>query len=304
MADALTRDAVHRDGAFGDGADDGVGRVARRGRDRRRPRRRPFALVLRVVVIAYLVLLVAWPLSLVVQHTFEEGTSSLESILTDAATRQALWLTVRVAVVSVLINLVFGVGMSILLVRYRFPGKRLLSALLDLPLSVSPIVVGLALVLVYGKSGGWFGPALEDAGIKVIFSTPGLILATTFVALPLVVREVVPVLEELGTEQEQAAASLGASAWQTFRRVTLPGIRWAVVYGVVLTLARSLGEFGAVKVVSGNLLGRTRTATLVVEEKYLNFDKGGAYATAFLLALAAVAAIVVVAIIRPEETES
>jgi len=111
-------------------------------------------------------------------------------------------------------------------------------------------------------------------------------------------------LEELGTEQEQAAASLGASAWQTFRRVTLPGIRWAVVYGVVLTLARSLGEFGAVKVVSGNLLGRTRTATLVVEEKYLNFDKGGAYATAFLLALAAVAAIVVVAIIRPEETES
>jgi len=250
------------------------------------------------------VLLVAWPLSLVVQHTFEEGTSSLESILTDPATRQALWLTVRVAVVSVLINLVFGVGMSILLVRYRFPGKRLLSALLDLPLSVSPIVVGLALVLVYGKSGGWFGPALEDAGIKVIFSTPGLILATTFVALPLVVREVVPVLEELGTEQEQAAASLGASAWQTFRRVTLPGIRWAVVYGVVLTLARSLGEFGAVKVVSGNLLGRTRTATLVVEEKYLNFDKGGAYATAFLLALAAVAAIVVVAIIRPEETES
>ena len=191
--------------------------------------------------------------------------------------------------------------MSILLVRYEFPGRRLLSALIDVPLSVSPIVVGLALVLVYGGRDGWFGPALEDAGIQVIFAPLGIVLATTFVALPLVIREVVPVLQEIGIEQEQAAHSLGASALQTFRRITLPSIKWGVVYGVVLSLARSLGEFGAVKVVSGNILGDTRTATLVVEEKYLNFDKGGAYATAFLLALVSVACIVVVSFIRPKE---
>jgi sulfate transport system permease protein len=165
-------------------------------------------------------------------------------------------------------------------------------------------VVGLSLVLVYGGRDGWFGPALEDAGFQVIYATPGIVLATVFVALPLVVREVVPVLEEVGIEQEQAAWSLGANALQTFRRITLPSIRWAVVYGVVLSLARSLGEFGAVKVVSGNVLGETRTATLVVEEKYLNFDKGGAYATAFLLVLVSVACIVVVSFVRPNESQS
>jgi sulfate/thiosulfate transport system permease protein len=211
---------------------------------------------------------------------------------------------VMVSVVAVVINTVFGVGISILLVRYRFPGRRALNALVDLPLAVSPIVVGLSLVLVYGGRDGWFGPALEDAGFQVIYATPGIVLATVFVALPLVVREVVPVLEEVGIEQEQAAWSLGANAVQTFRRITLPSIRWAVVYGVVLSLARSLGEFGAVKVVSGNVLGETRTATLVVEEKYLNFDKGGAYATAFLLALVSVACIVVVSFVRPNESQS
>ena len=159
----------------------------------------------------------------------------------------------------------------------------------------------MALILVYGGRDGWFGPALEDAGVQVIFAPLGIVLATTFVALPLVIREVVPVLQEIGIEQEQAAHSLGASALQTFRRITLPSIKWGVVYGVVLSLARSLGEFGAVKVVSGNILGDTRTATLVVEEKYLNFDKGGAYATAFLLALFSVACIVVVSFIRPKE---
>lgn len=183
------------------------------------------------------------------------------------------------------INTVFGVGISILLVRYDLPGKRLLSAMLDVPVSVSPIVVGLALVLVYGGRTGWFGPTLEDAGFQVIYATPGMVLATTFVALPLVIREVVPMLQEVGDEQEQAARSLGAGPLQTFRRITLPAIRWGVVYGVVLSLARSLGEFGAVKVMSGNVLGETRTATL-------------------LLALVAVAAIVVVSILRPREKKS
>jgi len=267
---------------------------------RRRPGRPgPGRWVLRLIVVAYLFFLVAWPVSLVVENTFADGWSGLAEIFEDPDVTHALWLTVQVAIVAVVINTIFGVGMSLLLVRYQFPGKRLLSALIDLPLSVSPIVVGLALVLVYGGRDGWFGPALEDAGFQVIFATPGIILATTFVALPLVIREVVPVLEEIGTEQEQAAHSLGASALQTFRRITLPSIKWAVVYGVVLSLARSLGEFGAVKVVSGNVLGSTRTATLVVEEKYLNFDKPGAYAVSFLLVLVAVSAIVVVALIRP-----
>ena len=264
-------------------------------------RRRPVTYGFRVVVTAYLFFLVAWPLGLVVKNAFADGLEDLRGILEDPDVVHALRLTVGVAIVAVVINTIFGVGMSILLVRYEFPGRRLLSALIDVPLSVSPIVVGLALVLVYGGRDGWLGPTLEDAGFQVIFAVPGIVLATTFVALPLVIREVVPVLQEIGIEQEQAAHSLGASALQTFRRITLPSIKWGVIYGVVLSLARSLGEFGAVKVVSGNVLGDTRTATLVVEEKYLNFDKGGAYATAFLLALVSVACIVIVSAIRPKE---
>ncbi len=260
--------------------------------------------LLRGFVIVYLFFLVAWPVSLVAQRTFEGGLDNLRGIIGDPDVIHALRLTVVVAVIAVVINTVFGVSISLLLVRYEFPGKRLLSALVDLPLAVSPIVVGLSLVLVYGGRGGWFGPTLESAGFQVIYATPGIILATVFVALPLVIREVTPVLEEIGTDAERAAHTLGANAWQTFWRITFPAIRWAVVYGVVLSLARSLGEFGAVKVVSGNLLGQTRTATLVVEEKYLNFDKGGAYATAFLLALVSVACIVVVAIIRPKEDDA
>lgn len=249
----------------------------------------------------YLLLLVAWPLGLVASNTFDGGLSAMRDVLSDPDVVQALRLTAVVAVSAVVINTVFGVGISVLLVRYHFPGKRALSALLDLPLAVSPIVVGLSLILVYGGRDGWFGPALESAGFEVIFALPGMVMATVFVALPLVIREVVPVLEEIGIEQEQAAHSLGAGALQTFRRITLPSIRWAVVYGVILSLARSLGEFGAVKIVSGNISGQTRTATLVVEEKYLNFDQGGAYATAFLLAMVSVACIVVVSIIRPKE---
>jgi sulfate transport system permease protein len=267
----------------------------------RRARRSLGTYVQRAIVVTYLFLLVAWPVSLVAKNAFANGIDDFRAIAEDPDVLHALRLTVYVAVIAVVINTLFGVGMSLLLVRYEFPGKRLLSAMIDIPLSVSPIVVGLALVLVYGGRNGWLGPGLEDAGFQVIFATPGIVLATTFVALPLVIREVVPVLEEVGIEQEQAAKSLGANAWQTFRRITLPSIRWAVVYGVVLSLARSLGEFGAVKVVSGNVLGQTRTATLVVEEKYLNFDRGGAYATAFLLALVSVACIVIVSIIRPKE---
>ena len=266
----------------------------------RRVRKTPTTYVLRLIAAAYLFFLVAWPVSLVVTNTFEGGFGSIRALIEDPDIVAALQLSAYVAFFSVVINTVFGVSMSILLVRYEFPGKRVLNALLDLPLSVSPIVVGLALVLVYGGRNGWLGPTLASWGLDIIFSTPGIIMATTFVALPLMIRELVPVLEEIGIEQEQAAMSLGATALQRFRRITLPSIKWGIVYGVVLTLARSLGEFGAVKVVSGNILGETRTATLVVEEKYLNFDAQAAYATAFLLAMVSVACIVVVAIIRPK----
>jgi sulfate transport system permease protein len=265
-----------------------------------RVRKTPMTYVLRLVATAYLFFLVAWPVSLVATNTFEDGLGSIRALLEDPDIVVALQLSVYVAFFSVVINTLFGVGMSLLLVRYEFPGKRLLNALLDLPLSVSPIVVGLALVLAYGGRNGWLGPTLAGWGLDIIFSTPGIIMATTFVALPLMIREIVPVLEEVGIEQEQAAQSLGASGLQCFRRITLPSIKWGIVYGVVLTLARSLGEFGAVKVVSGNVLGQTRTATLVVEEKYLNFDQQAAYATAFLLAMVSVACIVIVAIIRPK----
>lgn len=258
---------------------------------------------LRVLVAGYLALLVAWPVALVAQHTFADGLDAMRTALADPTVTHALWLTVEVAVLAVLVNLVFGVGISLLLVRYEFPGKRLLSALLDLPLSVSPVVVGLALLLVYNGVDGWFGPTIERAGLQVVFSTPGMVMATVFVALPLVIREVVPILEEIGDDQEQAARSLGAGAWATFRRVTLPSIKWAVAYGVVLSLARSLGEFGAVKIVSGNVVGSTQTTTLVVEQKYQDFEQSTAYAAAFLLAFAAVLCLVVVTVIRPKEEQ-
>jgi sulfate transport system permease protein len=260
--------------------------------------------LLRVLAVGYVVLLVLWPVSLVVRYTFADGLTALQTAFSDPLVTHALKLTVVVSLLAVAVNLVFGVGISLLLVRYRFPGKRMLSALVDLPMSVSPVVVGLALLLVYNPRTGLFGQSLDAHGVHVVFATPGMVMATAFVALPLVIREVVPVLQEVGEEQEQAARSLGANAVQTFRRITLPSIRWAVVYGVVLGLARSLGEFGAVKIVSGNVMQQTQTATLVVEQKYQSFDQGTAYATAFLLAVASVVCIVVVSVLRPSEKDT
>jgi sulfate transport system permease protein len=265
-------------------------------------RKSPTTWVFRVLAIGYLFLLVAWPVSLVAKETFADGFQSLGDAFSDPDVTSALSLTARIALIAVLINTVFGVGVSILLVRYRFPGRRLLSAFVDLPLSVSPVVVGLSLMLVYGGRNGWFGPWLEDHAFQVVFAVPAMVMATSFVSLPLVIREVVPVLHEVGTDQEQAAKSLGASAPQTFWRITLPAIKWAVVYGVVLSLARSLGEFGAVKVVSGNVAGRTQTATLVVDDKYRNFAQPEAYAMSFLLAAVSVVCIVVVSLLRPNHS--
>ena len=267
-------------------------------------RKSPVRWVLRAVVVAYLFLLVIWPVALVGQATFSRGLVPVLDALTQPDVIFSFQLTLSVAFWAVVINTVFGVGISLLLVRYTFPGRRALSALVDLPLSVSPIVVGLALLLVYSGRTGWIGGWLEEAGLQVIYAPPGIIMATAFVSLPLVIRELVPVLTEIGTDQEQAARSLGASPWQAFLRITLPAVKWALLYGVVLSLARSLGEFGAVKVVSGGVAFRTQTATLLVEERYQQFgpdNTTAAYTAAFVLALVAVLALVVVTSLRPKE---
>lgn len=257
-------------------------------------------LALRMVAVGYITLLVALPVGLIAWRTFAHGLGPVWHSLTSANARHALWVTVTVAVLAVAANTVFGVGAAILLVRHRFPGRRIFDALIDLPLAVSPVVVGLALILVYGKTSG-FGGWLAAHGVKIIFALPGMVLATIFVSLPLVVREIAPVLEEIGIEQEQAAWTLGASSRQTFRRITLPALRWALAYGVVLTLARALGEYGAVAVVSGRLVGRTQTATLFVEERYQNFDQPAAYAMAFALAAVAVVILLGISLLRPAE---
>ena len=259
---------------------------------------------LRVLVVGYLFLLVIWPVLLVARATFAHGLAPVINALRQPEVIFAFQLTLSAAFWAVVINTIFGVGISLLLVRYTFPGRRALNALVDLPLAVSPIVVGLSLVLVYSGRTGWLGGSFEDAGLQVIYAPPGIILATAFVSMPLVIREVIPVLQEIGTEQEQAARSLGASALQTFARITLPAIRWGLLYGVVLSLARSLGEFGAVKIVSGGVAMRTQTATLLVEERYQQFGIENsiiAYTAAFILALIAVIALVIVTAFRPDK---
>ncbi len=272
--------------------------TSREKRARARRTRRPWVLVLRWIAITYLFFLVAWPVSLVYVNTFDDGLQTVVETFQDPFVINALRLTFFAALWSVGLNVVFGVSISILLVRYTFPGKRLLNALVDLPLSVSPVVVGLAIVLVFNGRDGWFGVPLEQSGIQILFAFPSLVLATAFVSMPLVIREVIPVLQEIGTEQEQAAQSLGAGAFTTFRRITLPAIKWGLTYGIVLCLARSIGEFGAVKIVSGNLIGRTQTATLMVEQFYHDFDSEKAYAIASLLTLVSIIVIIIVSVLR------
>jgi sulfate/thiosulfate transport system permease protein len=198
------------------------------------------------------------------------------------------------------VNTVFGIVCALVIVRRRFPGKGLLNAFVDLPLALSPVVVGLSMFLLYGRNG-WFGGWFEEHDIQFLFALPAMVVATIFVSLPFVAREVVPTLREIGDEQEQAARTLGAGSFQTFRRITLPSIRWAVVYGVILTTARCLGEYGAVAVVSGRIQGQTETATLRVEEQYEQFNLAGAYAISIVLALMAILVLVAMTAIRPKE---
>jgi sulfate transport system permease protein len=255
---------------------------------------------LRTVALVYLALVLVLPIGMVFYRTFENGLAPVLKALQDPMMLHALYLTVVIAVIVVPLNTVFGVFCALLLVRRSFPGKAFLNTLIDVPFAVSPIVVGLALVLVYGRTG-WFGGWLMDSGIRVIFAWPSMVLATVFVSLPFVVREVVPVLQEVGVEQDQAAHTLGASTWQTFWRITLPAIRTGVTYGVVLTTARALGEFGAVSIVSGKIAGRTSTLTVHVEEQFQQFDLVGAYTSSLVLALIAIVIVLSMTVLKPKE---
>jgi len=212
------------------------------------------------------------------------------------AVRNTLWFMA----IAVPLHTIFGISAGLAIVRGRIPGKGLLNAFIDLPLALSPVVVGLSLFLLYGRQG-WFGTWLIEHGYQVLFATPAIVLATVFVSLPFVAREVIPTLREVGDEQEQAAHTLGAGSWQTFWRITLPSIRWAVIYGVVLTTARCLGEYGAVAVVSGAIQGKTETATLRVQEEYENLNMAGAYGIALILAALGLLVLVVMLRVKPRE---
>jgi sulfate/thiosulfate transport system permease protein len=254
----------------------------------------------RSVAIFYLLAILVGPLAVVFWRTFEHGLQPAWEALSDPNTIHAFKLTLIITAIAVPINTVFGIVCGLAIVRRNFRGKGILNAFIDLPLALSPVVVGLALYLLYGRQG-WLGGWLQDHGVQVLFALPAMVLATIFVSIPFVAREVIPTLREIGDEQEQAARTLGSRTWQTFLRITLPSIRWAVIYGVILTTARCLGEYGAVAVVSGRLQGETETATLRVQERWEAFDVAGAYAISIVLATIAILVLVAMTLIRPKE---
>ena len=271
----------------------------------RRTRREPLTvavLVRRAVVVAFVGVVVLLPVGLLVYSAFQPGLTTFVDAIKDPNSIHAFELSAIITACALVINVVFGVAVAILLTRYRFPGRRLLSALIDLPVAVSPIVVGLALLLVYSPSG-WWGDFFTSHGFQIVFAEPGMVIATVFVSLPLVVRAIVPVLEQAGMEQEQAAESLGANAFTRFRRITLPTIRIALAYGTVLCFARCMGEYGAVLVVSTHVEGATETAPIRIGNLINNdFEYSQAYAVAFVLMAVAVLAIGLGALIRRGRT--
>jgi sulfate/thiosulfate transport system permease protein len=252
----------------------------------------PFARIgLRNVALGYLAALLIVPVIVIVFKAFEDGAANVFDTLSTPEAQHAFWLTMMMVLIAVPLNTVFGIACALVLVRHNFRGKGLINALIDLPFAISPVVIGLSLVLVYGSLDGWFGQWFAEQGIRIIFTPVGMAIATTFVSLPFVVREVEPVLREIGNDQEEAASTLGASGWQTFWRITLPSIRWGVTYGVVLATARALGEFGAVSIVSGRISGETETLPLFVQKQFEVFNVSGAYAAALVLALVALATL-------------
>ena len=254
-------------------------------------------LTLRFVALAYVLGLLALPILVILYRTFEPGLDTFIASIRTPAAISALNLSLTIVAIVVPLNVVFGVVTAIALVRWRVPGRGLIQAVVDLPFAVSPIVVGVSLIMLWGASG-WFGGLEGSTGVKVIFGLPGMVLATLFVTLPFVVREVEPVLHEIGTEQEQAASTLGASGWQTFWRITVPAIRWGLTYGVVLTVARALGEFGAVIMVSSGFPGVSQTLTLLVHSRYLDdHNTYGAYAAATVLMGLAIATLLLMTLL-------
>jgi len=261
---------------------------------------RPRRLALRSAVLIYLAVILLAPLVMVVARTFAGGVLPVLRALLSPDTLKALALTLEVTAIAVPCNTVFGVLSALALSRPGLPARTLLGAVADLPLALSPVVVGFALFLLYGRTG-WFGGLLAAHGLRVLFAPSGMVLATIFVTLPFVLREVLPVLRAAGPDQEEAAATLGATAWQAFWRVTFPRIRSAIAYGMVLTAAFSLGEYGAVSIVSGQIVGVTETMTIHVQLAYESFDMPGAYATALVLLLLAVLLLVSMQVLRPKE---
>ena len=238
------------------------------------------------VALAFLALFVLAPLAAVFTQALEKGPLAYLRAVSQPEVRSAMWLTLICAAVAVPLNVAFGVAAAWAIARYDFPGKQLLNALIDLPFSVSPVISGMSLSLLFGAQG-FFGPWFAAHGLKIVFAVPGIVLATIFVTFPFVAKEVLPVLQAQKSDQEEAALTLGARGWQVFLRVTLPRIKWAVLYGVILCNARAMGEFGAVSVVSGHIRGRTNTLPLQVEILYDEYDFAGAFAVASMLTLLA-----------------
>ncbi len=243
----------------------------------------PVEIVLIAVVLLYAGALIVGPIGAILWGAVSHGAAEIIKELSSDSALHALQLTLILSVAATVINTVFGTCVAWVMVRDDFRGKRLLNGLIDLPFAVSPVIAGFMLILLFGRNG-WFTPVADALGLKVVFALPGMLLATTFVSLPFVIREVMPVLEQIGVEPELAAYTMGASRWQTFWRVTLPGIRWGVLYGVSLTFARALGEFGAVLVVGGGVARLTETSTLFIYRSLDDRNEGGAFAMALLLA--------------------
>jgi len=243
------------------------------------------------IALAFLGFFVMLPLIAVFSEALEKGLGAFIDAVTNPDARAAIKLTLLIAAISVPLNMVFGVAASWAITKFTFPGKSLLITLIDLPFSVSPVVSGLVFVLLFGAHG-FLGPWLIENDVKIIFAVPGIVLATVFITFPFVARELIPLMEEQGKDDEEAAISLGASGWQTFWHVTLPNIRWGLLYGVLLCNARAMGEFGAVSVVSGHIRGETNTMPLHVEILYNEYDFVGAFAVASLLACLALVTLV------------
>jgi sulfate transport system permease protein len=244
------------------------------------------------IAMAFLLLFLFVPLAVVFTKAFEKGAAAWLAAISESDARAAIRLTLTAAAVAVPLNVLFGIAAAWAITKFQFRGKNLLVTLIDLPFSVSPVISGMLFVLLFGAQG-FLGPWLQAHGIKIIFAVPGIILATIFVTAPLVARELIPTMEAQGSDEEEAAITLGASGWQTFRHVSLPKIRWGLVYGIVLCNARAMGEFGAVSVVSGHIRGQTTTLPLHVEILYNEYQFSAAFAVASLLTLLALVTLAV-----------